>query len=282
MLKNTKTKYTIKISLLLTFSITFFTGCYDRLYDRLVEQGDKLYDEKRYDQAVKYYEKYIELKKNSNSDKVEEVIYKAATIYNLIFNNCENSKHYFELLVRNFPNSKYKDESVFRSIFCPNYIYPQHTKYIFGDSQSYGKNAREIVKISKKNFSEINFISEIYAGRKLITKNKKKYFIKDMNIFEENNNLQEVLIKYPLEKNLKFEYHNMIVEIEKIASVKVKAGIFTNCIAIKKIIKGSNIGNIYYMAPEIGKILISSFYEGKETRIMELISYEWLSSRQYI
>lgn len=248
----------------------FTAGC----YNKIVEEGDKLYNEGRYSEAVRYYEKYIQLKKKLKSTKEEELLYKIATIYNLHLYSCQDSKRYFELLVKSFPNSKYKEEAVFRSIFCPNYIYPKHKKYILGDSQSYGKNAQEVIRINKKSFSEIDFISEVYAGKKLLSKTNKRYLIKEMDIFEKSSTNQQLLLKYPLEKNMRFEYNNTSITIEKVGKVEVKAGIFTNCIAVKNLIKGSDIGNIYYMAPEIGKILISSFYEGKETRIMELISYE--------
>ena len=245
---------------IIVVSLFFLNGC----YDKIAEEGDKLYNEKKYHKAVDYYERYIKLNSKKRTPQLEEVIYKTATIYNLYLSRCDNSKRYFELLIRTFPNTKYKDEATFRSIFCPNYIYPQNRRYVLGDSQSYGKNAREVISIIGKSFSEINFISEIYAGKKLISRNRKKYVIRGMDVFEKNTHHTDILIKYPVEDGARFEYHNSVVEIKRVDSVEVKAGVFTNCIAVKRLIKGTNIGNIYYMAPEIGKILITSYYESSK------------------
>ncbi|MCX7641265.1 MAG: hypothetical protein N2Z20_01355 [Elusimicrobiales bacterium] len=260
--------FTIKNKKNLLLSFLILSGC----SEKILEQADKLYEENKLSEAIFYYEKYLQISKKPT--KIEEALYKSGMIYNTFFNNCQKSKEYFESIVRNFPNSKYKEEAYFRAIFCPNYFYPAYKKIILGDSQSFGKNAKEVIIIKNKTFSQIDLISEIYAGKKLITKTHKKYLIKDLDFIEKTQTSIQLIIKYPIINKKYQEKDGTIVEIETNKTIITKAGTFSNCVLIKKHIPNSNTATLYYLAPEIGKILISSLYGNKETRIMELISYE--------
>ncbi len=253
--------------LLLIISI-FMWGC----DDLLIKEADKLYDYGKYTQAVSYYEKYINIKKNTELS--EYAAYRAATIYHKFLSNCNKSSYYFEFIVKNFPNSKYLEEAKFRAVFCPNYFYPAHKKYILADSQTYGKSAREIIKVKRKTFYKIDTVSEIYAGKKLLSSLNKSYIVKGSDIFEKVNGKYSFLFKYPFKYNTTIEENDIITSYNRVDKVEVKAGVFTNCVAIKKERLKQNTGTIYYYAPEIGKILVTSFYKDNETRIMELVSYE--------
>ncbi|MGC9069726.1 MAG: hypothetical protein ACP5IO_00230 [Elusimicrobiales bacterium] len=253
-------------------TVTLFSILISGCANDLIKEADRLYELKRYNEAVSYYEKYIKIKKNT--PLTEYAAYRAAMIYQIVFNSCEKSSKYFEFIVRNFPDSKYSKEARFRAIFCPNYFYPTHRKYVLADSQTYGKNAREIIKIQNKTFTQIDTISEIYAGKKLLTSVKKSYLIKGSDVFEKTDKNYSLLFKYPFKNNTSYEEKDVLTSYANIERVETKAGVFTNCIAVKKELKKNHTGNIYYYAPEIGKILVTSFYNDKETRIMELVSYE--------
>lgn len=240
--------------------------------ESILNEADKLFAEKKYSQALAYYEKYIQT--SNNQKNLAHALYKAGFINQVIFENCKSGSFFFETIVKKFPESDLSKEALFRTIFCPNYFYPTYNLYILGDSQSFGKNAKEIIRITKKNFFKIDFISEIYAGKKLISKDLKSYIVEENSIYEKSKAEKKLILKYPLDKNQNIKIDDRIIEIKTGIDVKVKAGFFSNCISIKTYQTNSKTGIVYYMAPEIGKILISSFYEDKETRIMELISYE--------
>ncbi|MCX7905275.1 MAG: hypothetical protein N2446_01070 [Elusimicrobiales bacterium] len=260
--------YTFKKKKILLIGLFIFSSC----SEKVLEQANKLYEENKFNEAISYYEKYLQISKNHI--KLEEALYKVGIIYSVFLNNCQKSKKYFETIVKDFPNSKYKEEAYFRAIFCPNYFYPAYKKIILGDSQSFGKNAKEVIIIKNKTFSQIDLISEIYAGKKLLTKINKKYILKNLDFLEKTKNSTQTILKYPIFDKIYKESDGTIVEMQTNKVINTKAGVFKNCIVIKKTPPSSNTSTIYYLAPEIGKILISSLYENKETRIMEIISYE--------
>ncbi len=166
------------------------------------------------------------------------------------------------------------EEAKFRAVFCPNYFYPAHKKYILADSQTYGKNAMEIIKVKRKTFYKIDTVSEIYAGKKLLSSTNKSYLIKGSDVLEKTDKKNSLLFRYPFKYNTTIEEDGIATSYNRVDKVEVKAGVFTNCLAVKKGPLKQDTGIIYYYAPEIGKILVTSFYKGNESRIMELISYE--------
>ncbi len=214
-------------SLLLTISL-FMWGC----ADLLVKEADNLYEAGKYSQAVLYYEKYISIKRNTELS--EYAAYRAATIYHKFLANCEKSSYYFEFIVKNFPKSKYMEEAKFRAVFCPNYFYPAHKKYILADSQTYGKNAMEIIKVKRKTFYKIDTVSEIYAGKKLLSSTNKSYLIKGSDVLEKTDKKNSLLFRYPFKYNTTIEEDGIATSYNRVDKVEVKAGVFTNCLAVKK------------------------------------------------
>lgn len=235
------------------------------------EQANKLYQEGKLIEAAEYFEKYY----SENPHKLEaEYSAYMSGIINSNYGNCSKSSKDFEFIVKNFPKTKYYDEAIFRSVICPNYIYPKQNISYFGDSKSYGKNAIEILKFDRKSFSKIDITSKIYAGKKLINISKKYYLIKGFDIIEFDGKNSKIIIKYPL-PNLwegKMNGTEVRYEARNIEKVSVKAGVFYNCIKVIETLGNTKIINYY--SPDIGRILTSSDFKGKETRIMELIKYE--------
>lgn len=254
-----------KLGIFIILNILFFSSC----SKSILEQAEKLYQNKDYINAVKYYEKYYKLNKKDS----DYAAYMAGMIYSSYLGNCNQGIRAFEFLVKNYPESKYYQESYFRSFVCPNYIYPKYNTLVYGDSSSYGKNAREIINIKSKNFKRIDFISKIYAGKKLISTQKKYCIIKDNEVLDDKNRL---IIKYPLSNSWEYKLNSQkyFVKIENAGKIKVKAGEFENCIMIIEKGDSTVTENINYYAPEVGRILTTTRYNKKETRIMELISYE--------
>lgn len=261
-------------SLTLIFILVLTVSCSG---EKILEQADKLYKNKNYIEALKYYEKYYS--KNKSSTHTDYVLYMIGKIYNQEIGDCDKSSKFFEILIKEFPESKYREEAYFRHFICPNYIYPVDIKkLVYGDSQTYGKNAKEIIEILSKDYRKIKIKSKIFAGQKLVNSGIKEYLIYEDKIIETSKNQKKVILKYPIDKNtfweekvagLKYEF-----EVKKIDKIKVKAGVFRNCVKVIEKMKNAEGGIVNYYAPETGRILTTSIYREKETRIMELVKYE--------
>ncbi|MEF3280018.1 MAG: hypothetical protein K6357_03525 [Elusimicrobiota bacterium] len=241
----------------------------------LLKQAEKLYKQKRYPEAAKYFEKYY--LNYPKKEKADYAAYYAGLIYSSKLYVCEEAKRSFEFLIKKFPKSQYYQESYFRFFICPNYVFPKYNKFYFGDSESYGKNASELIYITKKDYQKIDFTSKIYAGKKLLKTQKKQYIIDANRVLEKNETgVSKIIINYSKEGIWKYSLNGQVYFAKMVyaGDIKVKAGEFSNCVKVMESVEGSNTKIITYYAPEIGKILTSSLYEDKETRIMELIKYE--------
>ncbi len=245
------------------FILLFFSSC----ASNVLENAEKLYQQKRLPEAVIYYEKYYT--ENPKSEKADYAAYMSGLI-NSSMANCSKAIKNFEFLIKTYPKSKYYEESYFRAFYCPNYIYPKHKTSYFGDSKSYGKNAMEIVNFNYKTFSQIDFLSRVYAGKKRISAQKKKYIINGVNIVEKSDYASNIIIKYPIPNE--WNEKNASYKSEIVGKISVKAGEFDNCLRV--IQKNGEALTANYYAPDIGRILTSSIFRDKETRIMELIKYE--------
>jgi hypothetical protein len=128
----------------------------------------------------------------------------------------------------------------------------------------------EIVNFNYKTFSQIDFLSRVYAGKKRISAQKKKYIINGVNIVEKSDYASNIIIKYPIPNE--WNEKNASYKSEIVGKISVKAGEFDNCLRV--IQKNGEALTANYYAPDIGRILTSSIFKDKETRIMELIKYE--------
>jgi len=250
--------------ILFLFFIFFIYSC----SKDLLKEAEKLYEEKKFNQALKYYEKYIEISKNPQLK--EYSLYKAG-LASVELGNCLKSKTFFESLIKNYPQSKYRDEAYFRIIRCPNYFYSRYQKLTYGDSDTFGKNAKEEIIYTEKNFKKIKFISKIYSGKKLLSKRKGEIIFDGYIVKEKLENNEKIIFLYN-QYFSNFPKNNIKFKVEEANIVKVKAGNFYNC--IKVISDDNEIKMINYYAPEVGRILTSSLYKKEEKKIMELIKYE--------
>ncbi len=237
----------------------------------ILKQADRLYREGKPKEALRYYQKYY--KKNPGSLNSDYAAYMSGII-NLQYLKCDEAKKDFEFIIKNHPQSKYYKEAYIRFLNCPNFIYSRYKKLYIGDSQSYGKNALEIISFTTKTTNTVEFIASIYAGKRLIAKEKKSYIISYNEVKEKKGNITKTIIKYPIpsewyefSNNEKISYNSYIVD-----KVVVKAGIFENCLKVVEKRENYEVGNYY--AIDVGKILATAIYNNNEKRIAELIKYE--------
>ncbi|OIO01865.1 MAG: hypothetical protein AUJ51_07380 [Elusimicrobia bacterium CG1_02_56_21] len=204
----------------------------------------------------------------------------AAEIYSLQLGLCLESKPLLERLARDYPSFR-MPEDVFRSIFvCPDY-FPAGPgmKWVYGDSDTKGQNAREVVAVAVHSSQGSGVTSSFYAGTELVSGIKKTYRFAGMNFVEREAGLDTLILNYPLETGKTWastgQEGRLKFLVEKTGlTVKVKAGEFTDCIKVRRRAEGGSSWVYNYYAPWKGKILTSVAGPGFENRVMELLSYE--------
>ncbi|OGR44315.1 MAG: hypothetical protein A2X35_02505 [Elusimicrobia bacterium GWA2_61_42] len=248
-------------------------GCADRYEDAVVleEQGRFL------KAAAKYKAFALENPKAADAPKA---LLAAANLYALKLGVCHESKPLLERLARDYPSFN-MPEDVFRRIFvCPDY-FPAGPglKWTYGDSQTLGKNARQEVAVVDHTSRGAVISSAFYAGRSLVSRQKKAYRFSSMNFMERQDRGETLILNYPLETGKAWTSSGpegrLEFRVEATGQkVKVKAGEFAGCVKIRRRSPGMPSWILEYYAPWTGKVLTSVAGKGFENRVTELLSYE--------
>ncbi len=248
-------------------------GCAARYEDGVVleRQGRLL-------QAVDRYKAFAA--KNPSAPEAPKALMAAAQIYSLKLGLCAESKPLLERLARNYPAFK-MPEDVFRQIFvCPDY-FPAGpgTRWVYGDSQTLGQNARQVVEVTEHSVKASVIKSEFFAGSEKVSSQRKNYGFKNMNFIETQGGKDTLILDYPLEQGKTWRSRGpegrLEFRVEKTGlKVKVKAGEFQDCVMVRRRANGGPSWINEYYAPWTGKILTSIAGPGFENRVTELLSYE--------
>lgn len=259
--------------LLLSGFILLAGGCAARYDDAVVlaEQG-------RFVQAAAKYKSFAF--KQPSAPEAPRALLAAADIYALRLGACGESRPLLERLAREYPFFK-MPEDVFRRIFiCPDYFPAEPgRKWTYGDSQTFGRNARQEAQVTGRA-AEGAVISDVfYAGRALVSRRKKTCRFSGMNFMERQDRTETLLLSYPLEAGKAWASAGPEGRLEFLVEktglkVKVKAGEFENCVKIRRRSAGMLSWILEYYAPWTGKILTSVAGKGYEHRVTELIAYE--------
>jgi hypothetical protein len=121
--------------------------------------------------------------------------------------------------------------------------------------------------------------SAFYAGKTLVSRQKKTYRFADFDFIERQDRKDTLLLSYPLDDGKVWTSAGaegkLRFRVEKTGlTVKVKAGEFTDCVQISRRVPGMPSWILEYYAPWRGKVLTSVAGKGYEHRVTELISYE--------
>lgn len=255
---------------ILIFLPLFFVCCQDTYYRQaqVLEKSGKILE------AANYYEKFSRLSKDEKLRPI--ALQKAAILYSQLL-LCGKSSVLWEELARQYPYLALSASASKDVYICPPYFPSEKMrKMIYGDSHSYGKNAREEMSIVRYGYGGGLWEWKIYAGKKMIGKGKTSLYEKDFHIFEKKEGEDKKILKYPLRKGEEFSDGKRKILLSEIGlDVKTKAGEFNGCIKVYEYNQSQpSFRQVFYYAPFIGKIVTAIESQGKETRIMELISYE--------
>lgn len=258
---------------LLPFSLVFLSSCgYDHQEAAGLErQGMPL-------KAAEYYALFAD--KNPDDPRAPASLFEAAEIYARQFGLCSKAAPVLEKLLKNYPSYSGKQAALKDLLVCPDYLpVDRPLSWTFGDSDTGGRNARLVTKMSDWSPLGGSLVTKTYAGRQLVATQKKKYVLKGRDLLEKAGRREAVVMKYPVEKGLTWtsivDGRTVRFTIEDAGlKVKVRAGEFENCIKVRQAADGASSWIYEYYAPWTGKILTSVAGNKFENRVTELIKYE--------
>ncbi|MDA8243834.1 MAG: hypothetical protein M0025_06895 [Elusimicrobia bacterium] len=219
---------------------------------------------------------------NPADPRAPEALQAAAGLYAVKLGLCAESKPLLERLAREYPSYR-MPEDAFRSIFiCPDYFpAAPGSEWVYGDSQTLGKNARQVADISTAPVSAAGAVlrSAFYAGDELVSSQEKAYRFSGLKFLERQGGKDTLVLSYPLEEGKSWTASGpegrLSFRVEGTGlSVKVGAGEFQGCVKISRRPEGVPSWIYEYYAPWTGKILTSVGGKGFENRVTELLSYE--------
>jgi hypothetical protein len=248
-------------------------GCAARYDDAVVLEAQG-----RFVKAADKYKAFAA--ENPKAPDAPRALQAAADIYALKLGVCAEAKPLLERLARDYPAYRLP-EDVFRRIFiCPDY-FPAGPglKWTYGDSQTLGQNARQEVTVVDHTAKGAVISSAFYAGRALVSRQKKVYRFSAMNFMERQGGADTLILNYPLEAGKAWTSAAPEGRLEFLVEktglkVKVKAGEFENCVRIRRRAAGTPSWILEYYAPWTGKVLTAVAGKGFENRVTELLSYE--------
>jgi hypothetical protein len=242
------------------------------------DDAEKLESQGRLLQAAREYRDFAF--RRPSSPYAPEALRKAARIYAVDLNLCYESKPLLERLARDYPGYKMPEDS-FRSIFiCPDY-FPAGPGRVwkYGDSQTLGRNARQVAEVTGETSRGTTIRNSFYAGSQLVSAQSKTYRFSGTDFMERQGRTDTLILDYPLEKGKTWRSRGpegtLTFRVEDAGlTVKVAAGLFTDCVKISRRPAGLPSWIDEYYAPWVGKILTSVAGKGFENRVTELLSYE--------
>lgn len=265
-------------SLFSLLSCLFLIGCGEKEF-RSAKKAEKL---GRYPSAIADYEKFIQT--YPKNPKSAEALFRIGEIYRNIFKDYARSRASFEKITAQYKETEWSSRAEIASMNSPDYFpLDPDFKRSMGDSESGGQYMRmeEMVVPIKDSPSRLKMERRIYAGTVLVGKKVQFYEKKDRELreYQPGNELYSVILRYPPEKNLKWETlkegkRNIFTIEEDRLTVETKAGIFMQCLKVRNQSADTRRSWRYdYYAPEVGLILASVATDKGETRISELVSY---------
>lgn len=248
-------------------------GCGPRFAD-----GEALRKQGRLLQAAEAYAAFA--LENPAEPEAPKALAAAAELYSADLGLCAKSLPLLERLAREYPAYKMPEE-LFRRIFvCPDYFPASSGRaWTYGDSQTLGKNARQVVELTDFGPRGASVKSTFFAGDQQVSSQRRAYRFKGMNFLESQDRKDTVILAYPLEQgkvwNSSGPEGRLEFRVEKTGlRVKVAAGEYSDCVKVRRRAAGLPSWIFEYYAPWTGRILTAVGGPGYENRVTELLKYE--------
>ncbi|MFA6434803.1 MAG: hypothetical protein WCW52_08920 [Elusimicrobiales bacterium] len=228
--------------------------------------------------AADFYRLFAE--KNPDDKRAPDSLFKAAGIYSRQFGLCSRSGPVYERLLKNYPSTPLRAAALKGLFICPDYFpVDLPLAWTYGDSQTGGANAMQSTRVADRGFDKVYTLTRIYAGRTLIARQKKFYRYSGSDLVAKQDGYDTIILKYPVVKGASWISRSggrpaRFTVVEAGLTVKVRAGVFSDCIKVKQQLEGLPSWIYEYYAPWTGKILTSVAGKGFENRVTELLKYE--------
>ncbi|MBI4655300.1 MAG: hypothetical protein HY746_00995 [Elusimicrobia bacterium] len=254
--------------------VLFSTGCSGYYYDDAVKfekQGALL-------KAAKIYEMFV--KKHPEDPRAGPALLKAADIYSKKFQLCRKAVPLYELILKDYGKLESVNAAKKGLYMCPDYFpLEKNRTWTYGDSQTFGRNIKEIHIVKEEKNLGASVKIEQYAGKKLAGRIRQDYSFTGDGISINTSDFKGLRFKYPVKKGIKWTSkirgQKVMFEITGVSlKIEVDAGAFENCIRIEQRFKNAPSWVNEYYAPWVGRIMTATAGTDFENRIMELLSYE--------
>jgi hypothetical protein len=255
--------------------------------DRAFERVKKLEKKGENYEAWQAYQAFAV--KHPKHAAAPEALFRAGWLAQRQLNDCTMAGAFYDRVAQTYPQSEpWAVWAAYQKNNCPDY-FPilAGARWIEGDSDSGGKNARiETVSKPDPNGGKIPWGSGVlmrtyYAGNdkfKTVEVTYKKVADEVQEFIAQNDPRPKIVLKIPPQAGSRWKTKNgdqlyayEIVAVDK--TIKVEAGEFRNCVAVKSSIEGSSGAVLEYYAPSVGRIMTAFATPSGERRNTELLSF---------
>ncbi len=240
----------------------------------------------RYEEAVAGYLKTADA--HANGFWKPSALFRAGVIASRKLSDDLSARQILQRLLDQYGNDgDWGPKTEWALLNAPNYFpLVSGGQWTEGDSDTGGRNARVdmVGKAADGDPTAVLMVRHYYAGQKLIeelstnrTYRKRALELREYSI--PGKEQYTVILKYPFERGARWiskrANAHLVYMIEGLATVKVRAGEFRDCLKVREYASGNESSwKVDYYAPGVGKVLTSLATASGEKRNTELISYQ--------
>lgn len=243
--------------------------------------------QENYQKAWEMYQEFAA--KYPKHPAAAEALFRAGWLSQRKLNDCVMANAFYDTVVQRYPQADpWARHAAYYRNNCPDYfpLVPGF-RWVMGDSETHGKNAKVEVACRKPSKSEEGVINGVlektyFGGETKFKTIELRYKKTDSELLEfvaSEDPRSKIIFKWPVVVGLKWStksggkiFHYEVVALDK--AVKVEAGEFKDCVQVKSSIEGLTGATNEYYAPGVGRILVTISTTEGEKRNTELISFQ--------
>ncbi|MFA5139306.1 MAG: tetratricopeptide repeat protein [Elusimicrobiota bacterium] len=260
-------------------------GCADYDFRKAV----RLESKGKVAEAARAFERFLE--KHPDDPRVPEAAYLAGKIHADKFDLCRQAVPLFEKAARfagkgaaassGTAVSPWPERARLALLSCPDYFpAPPGGRWEYVDTLSGGQNMRLEVEVrGSTDTAGTELAGSYFAGEEKFREYRRVCGREGWSLWEEESGGRIPVLRFPFRKGhaweavLKGERVRFLIE-EDAASVKVKAGTFSDCLKVKQHHAGFESWTYDYFCPNVGRVKTTVGVPGAENPNTELASYK--------
>ncbi len=239
-----------------------------------------------YPRAWELYQEFAA--KNPRHPAAAQALFRAGWLAQKQLKDCVAAKAFYDLVVQRYPQATpWSSQAAYFRNNCPDFFpIVDGWKWVEGDSETHGKNARIEIRCKSPGVGKSGdftaTLEKTYFGGDTKFKTIDLFYKKsdtELNEFVSKQDPRaKTILMWPLRIGTKWatKMDNKTFRYEVVADdkvIKVQAGEFANCIQVRSAIEGYPGATNEYYAPDVGRVLVTISTSEGEKRNTELISY---------